>query len=84
MEVVNRKEIGMNTIPNRNLKAALEASRNLMILADEGEAHSKDDGCAVLYGVIRDCAYKIRSRAERERDMHKLLGMWETETDGKK
>jgi len=62
---------------NKHLKEALEMSRKLTILADEGEASSRDDGCAVLYGVIRDCAYKIRSRAERERDVHKVLGVWD-------
>jgi len=69
----------MNLISNRNLKEALEVSRRLTILADEGEASSRDDGCAVLYGVIRDCAYKIRGRAERERDVHKVLGIWDEE-----
>jgi len=52
-------------------------SRRLTILADEGEASSRDDGCAVLYGVIRDCAYKIKGRAEREKEVHKVLGIWD-------
>jgi len=67
----------MNNSSNKHLKQALEISKKLTILADEGEASSQDDGCAVLYGVIRDCAYKIRGRAERERDVHKVLGIWE-------
>lgn len=71
----------MNRTPNNNLKEALEISRQLTILADNGEASSRDDGCAVLYGVIRDCAYKIRGRAERERDVHKILGIWDNDKD---
>jgi len=67
----------MSRTPNQNIKEALEASRILTILADEGESASRDDGCVVLYGIIRDCAYKIRGRAERERDVHKVLGIWE-------
>lgn len=67
----------MNNSSNKNLKRALEISRQLTILADEGEASSKDDGCVVLYGVIRDCAYKIKGRAEREREVHKVLGIWD-------
>ena len=67
----------MNSTANRNILSALEESRRLIILADEGEAASKDDGCAVLYGIVRDCAYKIRNRAERERDVHKLIGIWD-------
>lgn len=61
---------------NKKLKECFEAARNLTILADEGEANSTDDGCAVLYGVIRDCAYKIRAQAEREREAHKTQGKW--------
>ena len=48
-----------------------------MILADEGEANSRDDGCVVLYSVVRDCAYRIRAEAEREREAHKARGVWE-------
>ena len=67
----------MPTKSNRFLKKALDMSRELTILADEGEARCCDDGCAVLYGVIRDCAYKIRGTAEREKETHKRMGMWE-------
>lgn len=66
----------MDDTCDKNLKDCLEVARNLTILADEGEANSNDDGCAVLYGVIRDCAYKIRAQAEREREAHKAQGKW--------
>ena len=56
---------------------SLELSRQLTILADQGEARCDDDGCAVLLGVIRDCAYKIRGRAEQEREVHRLRGKWD-------
>ena len=49
---------------------ALKAADDLRCLADEGEAHSQDDGCCVLYGIVRDCAYKIKGRAEQEREKH--------------
>ncbi len=56
---------------------ALEASHQLKLLADENEGVQRDDGCAVLLGIIRDCAYKIRGRAEQEREAHKLRGAWD-------
>ena len=34
-------------------------------LADRREADCDHDGCLLLDGVIRDCAYKIRAAAER-------------------
>lgn len=43
------------------------AVRELIILADEGDELCQDDGCRVLSGVIRDCAYRLRMEIERER-----------------
>ena len=68
---------------NAFIRQTLECARQLIILADEGEAASKDDGCAVLYGVVRDCAYRMRAEAERERDSHRNKGRWPLNgTDG--
>ena len=61
---------------NGHIRQTLEYARRLIILADEGEADSGDDGCSVLYGVVRDCAYKIRAQAEHERDVHRANGRW--------
>lgn len=61
---------------NENINIALEEARKLTVLADEGEANSRDDGCVLLYSVVRDCAYKIRSQAEREKKVHKDRGIW--------
>lgn len=64
---------------NDNIRRALKAATDLVILADEGEAAMEDDGCGVLYGVVRDCAYKIRAEAEREREAHKDKDAWDSE-----
>jgi len=70
--------MGMMNRPNENIRRALEMARRLTLLADKGDVESQDDGCAVLYGVVRDCAYKIRGRAEREREVHRTLGIWDS------
>ena len=62
---------------NEHIKESLEMVRSLIILADEGERDSRDDGCRLLYGVIRDCAYKIKNEAERERSAHQINNKWE-------
>ncbi len=67
----------MNTLSCQFIRKALDYSRELIILADEGEASSEDDGCVLLFGVIRDCAYKIRASAEREKQTHAARGLWE-------
>ena len=61
---------------NKHIFDALELSRKLTIIADEGERDAEDDSCVVLYGIIRDCAYKIRRRAEGEREKHITRGIW--------
>ncbi|MFC1888489.1 hypothetical protein ACFL4G_01910 [Thermodesulfobacteriota bacterium] len=62
---------------NKHIRESLEIARQMIILADEGDLDSEDDGCRVLYGVVRDCAYKIRAQAEREREEHKKKGDWD-------
>ncbi len=62
---------------DQHLRQALGLARRLNVLADRGEACCQDDGCGVLYGVIRDCAYKIRGMAEREREAHMRVGKWD-------
>ena len=52
------------------LKRALALADELMNLANEGDAHRKDIGCGVVYGTLRDCAYKIRSLTESELELH--------------
>ena len=64
---------------NKHIRESLEVARELTVLADEGEADSKDDGCMLLYSVVRDCAYKIRAQAKREKDVHVTKGMWDKE-----
>lgn len=61
---------------NEHIIRALDLSKQLISLADKGDYDRQDDSCGVLYGVIRDCAYKIRAQAEKERDLHTAKGMW--------
>lgn len=48
----------------------------MIILADQGLAAAKDDGCRLLYSVLQDCAYKIRMEAEKEKERHLQAGRW--------
>ena len=66
----------MELTATQNIRQALELARLLTILADEGEAASQDDGCRLLYSIVRDCAYKIRAHAQHEREEHTRKGVW--------
>jgi len=52
------------------LLKTIEMASSLLRLADEGDANREDNGCGVLYGMVRDSAYKIRRLAEAEKDAH--------------
>lgn len=45
-------------------------------LADQGDADREDTGCGVLYGVLRDSAYKIQQLAKNEKGRHQAKGWW--------
>jgi hypothetical protein len=64
------------------IRKVLNLANELTVLADEGEARCDDDGCAVLYGIVRDCAYKIRGSAEREKEVHQKMGLWDVKETG--
>jgi hypothetical protein len=48
----------------------------MIILADEGDANRKDASCGVLYGMLRDSAYKLKSLAEKEKIIHVQSRLW--------
>jgi hypothetical protein len=60
-----------------NKKFILDAknlAEKLLRTAEEGILSCKDDSCLVLYGVIRDCGYKIRRTVEQEQDQSQQNG----------
>lgn len=64
---------------NKNIIRVLRLSRNMMVLADRGDEKREDRSCGVLYGTLRDSAYKLRSLAEQEIDVHKRTGIWDVD-----
>jgi len=62
---------------NANIRKAIQLSRDMLILADQGQAEAEDDGCRLLFSIIQDCAYKIRLEAEREQRSHQREGQAE-------
>jgi hypothetical protein len=48
----------------------------MMQLADQGDIDREDVGCGVLYGTLRDAAFKIQKLAEQEKTHHIQKGWW--------
>lgn len=53
----------METGQRVEIEQILALSDEMMRLADRGEAEAEDSGCTILYGILRDCAYKLKKLA---------------------
>ena len=62
---------------DQNIKRTIRLTREMIKLADQGDADREDTGCGVLYGVLRDSAYKILQLAEAEKGRHQAKGWWQ-------
>jgi len=67
----------MNKQCNINLLKVIDLTNEMKSLANTGLASSEDDNCVILYGLLRDAAYKIMSVAEKEVSNHRKLNKWE-------
>lgn len=58
-------------IVNDNLRKVVQLSYEMLELADHGDKFRQDIGCGVVYGTLRDEAYKVRRLAEKELLQHR-------------
>ena len=69
----------MTSMFNKNLIRTIELTKEMLVLADEGDRDRNDDACGIVYGVLRDTAYRLRQLAEGECESHKEKGKWDAE-----
>ena len=48
------------------ISEAKKLSDNMLLLAEKGAIGCEDDGCLLVFGIIRDCGYKIRRTIREE------------------
>ena len=66
---------------DKSIKNTISIAEMMVKIADEGDMVREDNGCGVLYGVLRDSAFKIRKLAEAEKMAHIKKGWWEKEPE---
>jgi hypothetical protein len=74
---MTRGRFNMSELSNDNLKRLLTLTREMIALADEGDRDRNDPHCGIIYGVLRDAAYKLRMMAENECERHREAGKWD-------
>ena len=64
-----------------NIKQTLSIADKMLQLAEKGDDEREDTGCGIMYGTLRDSAYKIRQLAEKEKQAHINKGWWDNPTE---
>ena len=62
---------------NKNIKKTLTLVEKMIELANSGDKDREDVGCGILYGILRDSAYRIKRIAESEKKAHVEKGKWD-------
>ena len=66
---------------DKTIKNTIAISERMLKIADQGDMVREDNGCGILYGVLRDSAYKIKKLAEAEKIAHIKKGWWKTDSE---
>ena len=61
---------------DEHIEETLALADQMLLLADAGDLDREDVGCGILYGILRDAAFKIKKQAEKEKDRHIKKGWW--------
>ena len=64
---------------NLHIINTLKLVDEMIYLADQGDGDREDNGCGILYGVLRDSAFKLKKMAEEEKLNHIRKGWWQDE-----
>lgn len=66
---------------DRMIRRTLELAEEMLRVADDGDAVREDPSCGVLYGVVRDSAFRIKKLAEEEKEAHIKKGWWKDDSE---
>lgn len=61
---------------NENIQKTIQLAETMLDLAEQGDIEREDAGCGVLYGILRDAAYRVKKTAAAEKAAHIRKGTW--------
>ena len=64
---------------DKHIIQTLKLTDEMLELANKGDAAREDTGCGILYGVLRDSAFKLKKLAEKEKKAHIEKGSWKAD-----
>ena len=67
----------MSKAYNENLRRVGRLTQEMLALADEGDEQRDDPSCGILYGILRDMAYRLRQLVDQECERHTRGGKWD-------
>ena len=59
-------------VQDENLKHVVQLSKRMLEAAETGDMGRDDAGCGIVFGALRDAAYKLRKLATAELTRHKV------------
>ena len=62
---------------DENIRSTLKLVNMMIELANKGDAEREDNGCGILYGILRDSGYKLKKVSEKEKKKHIAKGWWD-------
>jgi hypothetical protein len=63
---------GDMTKDSTNVKRLAQVASELIAVADKGHDECLDENCVSLFGLAKDCGYRLRTAAEREIAAHEM------------
>ena len=71
----------MQSKADLQIRSICEISELMLVISEQGLSSCDDDGCLLLNGMVRECAYRIRDAAELERKAHMAQGKRDIEQE---
>ena len=67
----------MSKTYNDNLRSVRRLTNEMLALADKGDSSREDVSCGIIYGILRDAAYRLRRMVDDECDRHEEEKKWD-------